>query len=94
MTKPIITVAMYLLFLPASYPMGVFHRHHDDPASAPQPSNSQTSKFGQTGLPSGAGSLTGTFVYTLVPSVPEPETYLLVLVGIGALAWVVRNKNK
>ena len=93
MTKLFVAVAMFLLFLPASYPMGVFHRHHDDPASTPPPSNVQTSNFSGSSDYSvftlGTGTLSG-----MMHAVPEPETYLLMLVGIGAVAWVVRKRNK
>ena len=31
---------------------------------------------------------------SVVSPTPEPETYVLLLVGIGAIAWAVRNRKK
>jgi hypothetical protein len=31
---------------------------------------------------------------SVVSPTPEPETYVLLLVGIGAIAWVIRNRKK
>jgi len=28
------------------------------------------------------------------PPIPEPETYLFMLIGVGAVAWIIRRKNK
>jgi len=29
-----------------------------------------------------------------IPPVPEPETYLYMLVGAGIIAWIIHNKRK
>ena len=34
MKKLVAAAATYVVFLPASYSMGMFRRHHDDPSSA------------------------------------------------------------
>ena len=26
--------------------------------------------------------------------IPEPKTYLFMLIGVGAVAWIIRTKNK
>jgi hypothetical protein len=31
---------------------------------------------------------------SVVSPTPEPETYVLLLVGIGAIAWAIRNRKK
>jgi hypothetical protein len=31
---------------------------------------------------------------TMVSTVPEPETYLLMLVGVGAVAWIIKKRKK
>jgi len=64
-------LALYSLFLPLSYPMGLFHRHHDDPQYRP-------SRDSQS----------------FVNPVPEPETYMLMVVGLVAVGWIIRNRNK
>ena len=91
MRKLLVAGAVYLLFLPASYPMGVFHRHHDDPAAAPPASSSSRSNSSGLTL---STSIIGGVDLRFVSVAPEPETYLLMLVGIGAVAWIARNKKK
>jgi hypothetical protein len=31
---------------------------------------------------------------TMISPAPEPETYLMLLVGVGAVAWIMRKRKK
>jgi hypothetical protein len=31
---------------------------------------------------------------SIVPAIPEPETYLLMLAGLGVVVWVARSRKK
>ena len=59
------------------YAFGLFPHHHKEQASSGVPE--------QSSAISGLGSS--------IPPVPEPETYLYLLVGAGIVAWII-NKRK
>jgi hypothetical protein len=82
MRKLLAVAALYFLTFSAAYPMGSFHRHHDDHGSNMN-NKSNSSHFSD-----------GALNYTIVSGVPEPETYLMLIVGLGVVAWVVRNRRK
>ena len=51
---------------------------------------------GHAGLPGNVREvqpLNGRFVYTDVPPIPEPETYMMMLVGLGLLGLIVRRRT-
>jgi len=74
-----LAMALLLVFCANSaYAFGLFPRHHKNNGSSGVPERSSS-------LPDLGNS---------IPAVPEPETYLYMLVGAGIVAWVIRNKRK
>ena len=60
----------------------------DKVASPPNPSDG----FATNGLTSGTQFTQ--FVALSVAAIPEPQTYALLLAGLGALGWVVRRRRR
>jgi hypothetical protein len=85
MKKLIAAAVLYLLLLPVSYSMGWFHQHHDDGPPPPPPKT--PSHVDRPGLSSPN-------IPSLTSPAPEPETYLVLIVGLVVVAWVIRNKMK
>jgi hypothetical protein len=52
-----------------------------------------TATFNLSPFDPGAGNTT-TFTLTQVPSIPEPETYAMLLAGLGLMGSIVRRRNK
>jgi len=74
-----LAIAVLLVFCANSvYAFGLFPRHHNH--------------GGASGVPERSSSMPD--LRNSIPPVPEPETYLYMLVGGGIVAWVVHNKRK
>jgi hypothetical protein len=52
-----------------------------------------TATFNLSPFDPGAGNTT-TFTLTQVPTIPEPETYAMLLAGLGLMGSIVRRRNK
>jgi len=74
-----LAIALLLVFGANSvYAFGLFPRHHNQSNSPGVPERSSS-------MPDLGNS---------IPPVPEPETYLYMLVGAGIVAWIIHNKRK
>jgi hypothetical protein len=52
-----------------------------------------TATFNLSPFDPGAGNTT-TFTLTQVPTIPEPETYAMLLAGLGLMGSIIRRRNK
>jgi len=74
-----LAMALLLVFCANSvYAFGLFPRHRHHGEAS--------------GVPEHSSSLPD--LGTSVPPIPEPETYLFMLVGAGIVAWIIHNKRK
>lgn len=74
--------------------------HYGGGAASPVPGQ-DTTAFYRLDAGAGLDSLTLSFgassdikVYSTVPAVPEPETYALMLAGLGVVGFVARRRNR
>jgi len=56
--------------------------------------SSTTATFNLSPFDPGANNGPTTFTLTQVPSIPEPETYAMLLAGLGLMGSIVRRRNK
>lgn len=59
-----------------------------DPTAGPGAPNGWRTEF------TVAGSCAGCFQRTVVAAVPEPETYAMLLAGLGVMGWAVRRRKR
>ena len=55
---------------------------------------STTATFNLSPFDPGANNGPTSFTLTQVPSIPEPETYAMLLAGLGLMGSIVRRRNK